>query len=203
MTPLRKLIDERLTVLGITRGELAKRLGYVNVSKALRRLDRLCEGNLSYSADLLSTLPKAIEVERTVVDQAIEERKEQIRLARQRAEAEAEAHWRATFRPHAIILTEHRVPTQITICAFAGGERFIWVDLDLSQPRARFIHQALEELARRQRSLGRTKLPFFGAPTGVVVNLSPHRAIRYDLDGRAVELLPRAYRIGRAVMSVR
>ena len=36
-------------------------------------------------------------------------------------------------------------------------------------------------------------MPFFGAVTGVIVNYSPDRAVRFDLAGTPIECLPRAY----------
>ena len=42
----------------------------------------------------------------------------------------------------------------------------------------------------------RATLPAFGAPTGFVINYAPDHAIRYDLDGHAVETLSRAKRLG-------
>ncbi len=43
-------------------------------------------------------------------------------------------------------------------------------------------------------------LPAFGRPIGLVVNYSPDRAVRFDLDGNALEILQRAYRIGEAYL---
>jgi hypothetical protein len=43
-------------------------------------------------------------------------------------------------------------------------------------------------------------LPAFGRPIGLVINYSPDRAVRFDLDGNALEILQRAYRIGEAYL---
>ena len=37
---------------------------------------------------------------------------------------------------------------------------------------------------------------FFGAPTGFVINYDPDRAVRYDLEGRALEILRGAVKLG-------
>ena len=42
----------------------------------------------------------------------------------------------------------------------------------------------------------------FGRVTAFVVNYSPDRAVRFDLDGSSLEVLPRAVRPGRAWISV-
>ncbi|MBL0404456.1 hypothetical protein JKG68_10795 [Microvirga aerilata] len=202
MTPLKRLIDTRVRDLGITRGELARRLGYANVAKALRRTELLCETGAG-PTHLMARLPAALDVDPLTVKQAMEATFEHLRQQHEQAVAEELAAWRAAFKPHAIILTERRIPSPISICAFAGGNRFIWIDLDASRPRATFIRQAILELAHRRAALGRSNIPFFGAPIGFIVNLTPDRAIRYDLDGRAVALLPEAYRPGLVTGFVR
>jgi len=118
--------------LGLSEEALGRRLGYSNPAKAAGRVYALCNG-LPFSAKsrfALWRLPEALKLPPNVVTQAIAdterlfaerqcEAEEQGRLAR---EAE-DAAWRASFRPHAIIQTEHTVPTQITICGLMGGAR--------------------------------------------------------------------------------
>jgi len=82
-----------------------------------------------------------------------------------------------------------------------GAPRYLRVDFDLSKPRPTFIHQILCELRLR---LHRFKgvIPFFGRAIGVVVNFAPERAVRYDLEGNAVEILQRACRTGEAYVRI-
>jgi hypothetical protein len=40
------LIRSRMIELGLCRGEFAKRLGYKNIAKGIRRIDALCEGDI-------------------------------------------------------------------------------------------------------------------------------------------------------------
>ena len=112
----------------------------------------LCNG-LPFSAKsrfALWRLPEALEAPPAdVVLQAVadterlfaereREAEEQRRLAR---EAE-DAAWRTSFRPHAVIQTEHTVPTQITICGLTGGAgpRLI-IPFDLSRSPVTFVQQ--------------------------------------------------------------
>ena len=39
-------IRSRMTELDLSRGEFAKRLGYKNIAKGIRRIDALCDGNI-------------------------------------------------------------------------------------------------------------------------------------------------------------
>ncbi len=67
--PIHSLIESRLTALGLGRGHLASRCGFRNVSKGLRRIDALCDGDLSSMASMkvIATLPAALEVGESVV----------------------------------------------------------------------------------------------------------------------------------------
>jgi len=51
--------------------------------------------------------------------------------------------------------------------------------------------------------MGRGALPGFGHPIGLIVNYTPDRAIRYDLDGKVLATLPRARRLAEAYIAVR
>ena len=44
--------------------------------------------------------------------------------------------------------------------------------------------------------------PAFGRPIGVVVNYTPDRTVMFSLEGKALEILPRAYRVGKVRLSV-
>lgn len=91
--------------------------------------------------------------------------------------------------PSACILGTQRIPSQITILGVIGGpRRFLLIDIDAAQPRQTFRHQALVEMNRRLIAW-RGIVPFYGEPDGFVVNYDCSRAVRFDLEGRAIELL--------------
>ena len=54
------LIRSRTTELGLSHGEFAKRLGYKNVAKGIRRIDGLCEGDIEGTKQFLGALPQAL-----------------------------------------------------------------------------------------------------------------------------------------------
>ena len=122
----------------------------------------------------------------------------QRRLAREQEDRE----WRAAFKPHAVIQTERTVPSQITICGLTGGAgpRLI-IPFDLSKGPLTFIQQATGALPRRHKD-GRRYVMFFGEALGVIINYSPDHAVRCDLEGNPLELLPKAYRVGEVQLSV-
>jgi hypothetical protein len=87
------------------------------------------------------------------------------------------------------------VPSPVFVAAFCGVDKLLLIPLHANRPRSTYARQALQKLP--------DFVPAFGPPIGFVVNYSPDRAIRFDLEGRARELLPRAMRPGRAFMTVR
>jgi hypothetical protein len=75
-----------------------------------------------------------------------------------------------------------------------GAERWLKIDLDLTEPPDSYARQALSVVGRRPF------IPFFGATTGFVVNYTPDHALRFDLEGTPVETLARAYRPGEVTL---
>jgi hypothetical protein len=188
------LVRRRCADLGLNQRELIRRCGYQNVSKGLRRLEQLRVGDFKKSAGLIDKLPAALDVPVEVIKQAVEDSQRYIR------EAE-EAAWRAAFRPHAIILTERERPQPIFVAALIGVDVLLRLDFDLSSGPDTFLAQALDGL--RQRLVRwHDELPAFGRANGLIINYSPDQAIRFDLEGNAVEHFDRAYRIGVAQFAI-
>jgi hypothetical protein len=188
------LLRRRCNDLGLTQPELIRRCGYQNVSKGLRRLEQLCSGDFKKSAGLIDKLPAALDVPDEVIKRAVEDTRQCLRDFE-------EAAWRAAFRSHAIILTERQIPQPIFVAALIGVDVLLRLDFDLSSSPATFLTQSLDGLRQRlMRWHG--ELPAFGRATGLIINYGPDHAIRFDLEGRAVELFNRAYRLGIAQFAI-
>ena len=178
-----QLIRQRMQDLGITRGELARRMGYANVAKGCRRLDQICAGDVKIPENLRAELARGLEVDADVVNEAIEF----TRAERIAAEARA---YRESFKPHAVILTERRIPTQITFYAITGGSGHRIIPMNEGSSPETFATQVREALPK--------VVPFLGRPTGYVVNYTPDFALRFNKEGRLVERLDRAFRVGQS-----
>jgi hypothetical protein len=192
--PIHELIENRRKELGIRRSELARRCGFKNISKGLRRIDNVCQGDLTaqLSKKVLDALPAALEVEDAVVEAVINETTNIIAEVEHRAAAEREAAYRASFRPHGYLLGTDTRPSQIVIFGITGGaERWHKIPFDLSQPPVTFAAQA-HAVVRKKPTV-----PFFGPTTGFIVNYTPDNAVRFDLNGVPVEQSGRAYRPGK------
>ena len=207
------LIRSRCRELGLSSAELIRRCGYANVSKGLRRLEQLGSGEFDRAAGLIRVLPSGMEVTLACVEQAIESSKRQLREGERQLRDAEEAAWRRSFKPHAIILTERSIPQPIFVAAMIGVDALLRIDFDdagdLADCRAQAIDGLRSKLKRwnksfdHQKNTGSFSLPAFGRVIGFVVNLSPDRAVRFDLEGRAIEiLLPKAWRVGQATLSI-
>ena len=115
--PIHDLIESQQKRLGLGRNELGRRCGFKNLAKALRRIDGVCHGDLDSPGAkmVLDNLAVALEVDKVVVEDAIAATAELIAEANRLAEAEREAAWRESFKPHAYLVgsTESSFPNHL------------------------------------------------------------------------------------------
>ena len=97
---------------------------------------------------------------------------------------------------------ERKIPSPIFVAAIFGVDRILRIDFDPDQPPVTYTRQALVGIQQKLAHFKCAALPGFGKPIGFVVNYSPDHAVRYNLQGNALEILPAAYRTGRAAMSL-
>ena len=95
------LIRSRMTELGLSRGEFAKRLGYKNIAKGIRRIDGLCEGDLEGTKQFLDVLPQALETSAETVKRALDQTIREIESAEKQEAETRDKIWRENFCPHA------------------------------------------------------------------------------------------------------
>jgi hypothetical protein len=74
------LIRSRMTKLGLSRGEFAKRLGYKNIAKGIRRIEALCEGDFEGTKQVFDGLPQALETSAETVTLALHQTVREIEL---------------------------------------------------------------------------------------------------------------------------
>ena len=213
-SPLARLMKRRSQELGLDAQALGLRLGYQNPAKAAGRVHALCHGHIfsRKSRAALSHLANALEVSENVVQDALvatealmAELTRQAQAEERRATDADTARWRANFRPHAVIETARRCPSQIVICGLTGGiGRWLIVPLDPSSAPITFVRQVLDALPDKLGTGpdGQKGVPFFGHATGFILNFSPDRAVRFALNGEALETLPKAYRPGEVELSI-
>jgi hypothetical protein len=184
------LIRSRLTELGLSRGEFAKRLGYKNIAKGIRRIDAVFEGNIEGTKQVIDVLPQALETSAKIVTLALDQTVREIELAEQQKAEARDKIWRENFRPHAIILTERAVPSPIFVAAIIGVEKLLRINL--AQGPVSFVRQVLDRVPEG--------VPAFGKPIGFVINYSPDKAVMFDSNGQPIAMLKEAVRPGTAVL---
>ena len=194
--PIKALIIQRSKELGLSRTDLIRRAGWRNITKGLRLLDEICVGDFHRTRTLLQALPTALEVSPDEVRQAVEHTQRHIR------ETE-EAAYRSSFVPHAIILTDRKIPHPIFAAAILGVYQLIGVDFDLTKEPETFVEQALRGVRKKIAEGSGGRILAFGTPTSVVVNYSPDHAVEFDLIGNPVRVLERAHRPGSASFSLK
>jgi hypothetical protein len=186
------LIRSRLTELGLSRGEFAKRLGYKNIAKGIRRIDAMFEGDIKGTKQFMDVLLQALETSAEIVTLALDQTVREIELAEQQEAEARDKIWREKFCPHAIILTHRTVPSPIFVAAIIGVEKLLRIDLDPTQGPVSFVRQVLDHLPER--------VPAFGKPVGFVINYSPDKAVRFDSNGQPIAILDKAVRPGTTVL---
>jgi hypothetical protein len=193
------LITSRCRELGLSKARLVRSAGYKRQPKGIRRLDALMAGDLETTRSLIGGLPVALRLPPETVSAAIEQTRQQIADEERRADAQAEAQWRATFQPHAIILTERRIPRPMFLAAVIGVERLLRIDFDANARPVSFVRFAVEGVKQKRAQWGSNggALPGYGEPTGIILNYAPDWAVRFDLDGAPEETFPAAYRVGQ------
>jgi hypothetical protein len=197
--PIQRVVETRLKELGMRRSEFARRCGFKNVNKAIRRIEAMFGGDLdSPSAGIiLKALPTALEMGEDIVSVAIRETAALLKQKERMAAAERDAAWRTSFKPHAYLLGTATRPSSITIFGISGGaERWLKIPLDCSQLPITFATQALA-VVRKTPTIN-----FFGPTTGFIVNYTPDHAVRFDLQGNPVESFLRAYCPGPVTLTI-
>jgi hypothetical protein len=193
--PISVLVRSRCKILGLAPADLVRRCGYRNVAKGLRRLQQLHAGDVTRSVGLIGMLPPALGVPVDVVNAAVEETQRYLRES-------AEAEWRAAFKPHAIIMTDQERPSPLFVAAMIGVNVLLRADFDLATSPVTFVKQALDGVRRRRERWRGNTLPAFGRMVGFIINYAPDFAVRFDLEGNAVEQFDQAYRIGDLQLSI-
>ena len=189
------LITSRCRNLELNKARLVRLAGYKNEAKGIRRLNELLAGDFETTRTLIQGLPAALNLPPHVISEAVQQTRQQIAAMQRHAAEQAEAEWQAAFRPHAVILTERRIPSPMFLAAVIGVERLLRVDFDVNASPVLFVRLALGGVKQKLAEWGGT-LPGYGRPTGIIVNYKPDFGARFDLAGRPRETCNGAYRVG-------
>jgi hypothetical protein len=146
---IKTLVTTRCHELGLTKARLLRLAGYRNETKGLRRLDALLAGAMEPARALIQALPVALGLPARTISAAMEETQQQLVTLRRQAAEQAEAEYRAAFRPHAVILTERTIPQPIFIAAIIGVDRLLRVEFQTGARPVQFVTLALDGVKQR------------------------------------------------------
>jgi hypothetical protein len=184
------LISTRRRELGITTAEIARRVGYRNIGKGMRRINELCRGDFRAAQFIVGALPRALELPEDEVRRAVQATEDELDAGERARIEEEERRYRATFRPHALWVTERLIPRPIFVAAFLGVENLLRFDLDMEQGEETFVAQAI--------AANRSWAGPFGKVVGFHINFAPDRCVEYDTQGKVLAMFSKARRPGRA-----
>ncbi len=183
-----QLIRQRMQDLDITRGELARRMGYSNIRKGCRRIAMICAGDLSLAETLRDALSRGLGVDLVNIDRSIDTSGTELMNVQ-------DADFRQSFKPHAVVVTvlgeTEYFPCMVspTLKCSMREARMRIINFTEGSPPETYAVQACEALTE--------DLPLFmGSSTrGYVVNYSPDCALCFDKEGKPIESLSEALRI--------
>jgi len=190
MIAIGKLIQQIIGNDKQKRHELALSLapsGTTKLGKALRRLDELMRtgDRLRENRQKLRT---TLGVDELLVNDAIEDTFEQLKLEEEFQKIQRRRHHRKNFAPHIFMQGERTVPTQITACVFTGGNRHRIIPINPADFRSLTVEEKLEmvrRLIKEHQEEKDGKILFFGRAIGYWYRPTP--------DGNGVHFSPQGH----------
>ena len=206
--PISRFIAQHAQMVGLSRRDIARRLGYHDIGKAHRALDdALTTGTVP--PHMRTHLADALEVDDDVLDPVMT-----ATLRQQQDEARArtldrERTYAASFRPHLRVETERMIPQPIFIAALIGTARLRHVGLSddawSANPDRR--HQLVKEAIQDHYREHRGHVPAFGPIVGYVAVMMAGYLVDFgfpfDTAGEPVGPLQAVKRLGEGTLGVK
>jgi hypothetical protein len=206
--PISRFILDRARTLGLTRGDLAARLGYRNISKAHRALSSTLTTGIApphVSAHLADALEEDEALVAAVMAATNRQREDEARarlLARETA-------YRTAFKAHLRVETERVIPQPIFVAALFGTARLRHVSLSDEawvvriEERDRLVKRTILDHYRDHRG----SVPAFGRIIGyTLVTLPGYRidfGFPYDIEGNPTGPMRPVERPGEATLGMK
>ena len=182
---LQDLIKQHLRAKQLSRVDLARQMGYANLSKALRRLAAFEHGDWGLALRNKQALANALDVPVSTIEDAAENTRQAI------IEAEHQAYI-AAFEPHAVLLTSRAIPSPIFAAAMSGSHKQLVVSLP--------DHLSPVEWPAFVAETCPDGIPAFGTVDGFVINYRPDYAVTFDRQGNPTASRGEAVRTGEAFL---
>ncbi len=192
MYPIEELIQNRMKELGLTRSEVARRVGYKNLSKGVRKLQEyMVDGVPSGLYD--NDFWQAIEVDRNLYQDTLQRTWDLMEQEEQEHARRLEELMQKNYTPHLYVVTERWRPSNLTICAFLGLHRYKKEPLpqNFNSLTEKGRGEAIQQAIRSSLSHYHGTIPLYGNIRGfllhTVFGIHYKNCPALDLEGRPVD----------------
>ena len=170
---------------------IVKKLGYKNLNKGLRRLDKLIQTG-ECPDSLRKKLPAVLGLDPYAIEQAYELTLSQIEEQEEKATQNIESYERRMFRPHIWVKHELENPPLGTICiaAFIGIEHWKVIALPEYITDLRWSEQfkTLKNKIREHQSLEHVDKSMFGKVIGYIYRKTYDKSFLFSPNGNLLEI---------------
>jgi len=177
-TPLAKLVNARMSELGTSRAELARRMVFGNEAKGLRRFDSFLATGQDPS-QLLMSLPQVLGLDGRLMEEAAIATRQQI------SDAE-DAAARERFRPYILALTKW-VRSPFFIQVVAWYQKVMPLPNEIARLSSSKQVREVAGLVRRHFREHQGRLGAWGTITGYRLQLTYDHAVLLNVDGTVRE----------------
>jgi hypothetical protein len=206
--PISRLLVNRARALGLTRGDLARRLGYRDLSDAHRALANALK-TATLPAHMRKHIAGALELDEAVIDSVVESTSRQ-RQDEWRASllAEEKEHM-ARFQPHLRTETARTVPQPIFVAALIGTARLRLVEVpsEIWDASADERHRLLKQVIRDHYRAHKAHVVPFGAILSYTLVTMPGYLVDFgypfDVAGNPTGPMREVKRLGEASLGVK
>jgi hypothetical protein len=206
--PIGRFILDRAQALGMSRSELASRLGYRDIGKGHAALAKaLTTGTVP--SHMAKHLADGLEVDGIIVDEVVAATEQQQHDEACQHILARETAYRAAFKPHLRCETARTIPEPIFVAALLGTARLRLVSVPdeiwhaCADDRDRLVKQAIQDYHREHGGY----VPAFGAVVGyTAVMMAGYRVdfgLPYDLNGDRAGPMQPVKRLGEAVLGTK
>jgi hypothetical protein len=167
--------------------------GTRTAEKALRRLSELIRDGARLD-DYEPRLAVALGVPPEVLQDAVADTREELRLTEQLHQLQCHIAFRQAFRPHVFMIGESKVPSQITMFGLTGGNRHRILQIQDENFLNRPVEEQLEEVRKligQHQEEKKGMIPFFGNAVFYLYRPTPDGGgIPFDPQGRIMASKP-------------
>ena len=188
---LKILINTRMKELGLKKSKVVTKMGYNNLNKGIRKLDRLTQ-NIKTHDNYISDLAKVLEIEKKEITNLIDEYSTALRLEKEqlfedtRVEREIEKKLRRArnlerFLPHICSIMEHENPVIDFVGDLTFSERYIYFEKKIIELQLMKQLKIVERYIIQHQEKFKDGIPYFGKIT--------HYVYRWDYDEKKDDII--------------